>query len=138
MHKLGERIRKRRQELGWTQEELSRKSGISKGFLSDVENGKRSVSAENLSEIAQVLGLSLDFLMKGEDPPGQAHVVKPVEIPAALSDFANEEGLSYRQTLTLLQMRRQILAHRGLASRVGRDDFDWRKLYESVKEFLNE
>lgn len=138
MEKLGERIRERRRELGWTQEELSRKSGISKGFLSDIENGKRSVSAENLSEIARVLGLSLDFLMKGEDAPGHVQAVKPVEIPAALSDFANEEGLSYRQTLTLLQMRRQILAHRGLASRAGGDDFDWRKLYESVKEFLNE
>lgn len=135
MSTLGERIRARRVELGWTQDQLAAKAGISKGFLSDLENNKRNVSAENLMGIAQVLNLSLDFLMKGDDTPVPQ---KEIQIPASLSDFASLEGLSFRQTLTLLQMRRQILANRSAGSKSATDDFDWRKLYESVKEFLDE
>ena len=135
MSNLGERIKARRVDLGWTQDQLAKKSGISKGFLSDLENGKRNVSAENLMGIAQVLNVSLDFLMKGDDtlPPR-----KEIQIPASLSEFASLEGLSFRQALTLLQMRGQILANRSAGTRSATEDFDWRKLYESVKEFLDE
>lgn len=135
MSTLGDRIRERRQELGWTQDQLAAKAGISKGFLSDVENGKRSVSAGNLQEMAQALGLSLDYLMKGDDSPSP---VKEIQIPSALSEFASQERLTFRQTLTLLQMRQQIVANRSAKARAASDDFDWRKLYESVKEFLDE
>ena len=132
---LGERIRARRTELGWTQDQLATKVGISKGFLSDLENGKRKVSAENLMGIAQVLNLTLDFLMKGADTPSLA---AEIQIPSALSEFASQEGLSFKQTLTLLRMRQQIVAHRSAGTRSMTDDFDWRKLYESVKEFLDD
>lgn len=133
MSTLGDRIRGRRQELGWTQDQLAVKAGISKGFLSDVENGKRSVSAGNLQELAQALGLSLDYLMKGDDSSGP---VKEIQIPASLSEFASREGLSFKKTLMLLDMRRQIVAHRSDSNRDLKDDFDWRKFYESVKEFI--
>ena len=135
MGNLGERIRARRLELDWTQDQLASKAGISKGFLSDLENGKRKVSAENLMGIAQVLDLSLDYLMKGDDTPAPQ---REIQIPSPLSEFASQEGLTFRQTLTLLQMRHQILANRSARSRASSDDFDWRKLYESVKEFLDE
>ena len=135
MDNLGERIRARRMGLGWTQDYLSVKAGISKGFLSDIENNKRNVSADNLMSIAQVLNLSLDYLMKGGDVPQPQ---KEIQIPVALSDLATTEGLTYRQTLTLLQMRKQILANRSTGNpQKAIDDFDWRKLYESVKEFLD-
>lgn len=135
MGNLGERIRQRRMELGWTQDHLVSRAGISKGFLSDVENGKRNISAENLMVVAQVLGVSLDYLMKGDDTgPAQ----REIQIPVSLSEFARQEELSYRQTLTLLQMRQQILANRSATARPASDDFDWRRLYESVKDFLDE
>jgi transcriptional regulator with XRE-family HTH domain len=135
MNSLGARIRARRVELGWIQEQLAVKVGMSIGFLSDLENGKRNISAANLKRIAQVLDLSLDFLMKGDDTPAPQ---KEIQIPASLSEFARLEELSYRQTLTLLEMRRQIMANRRVTPKYETDDFDWRKLYESVKGFLNE
>lgn len=130
---LGERIKARRIELGWTQDVLAQKAGISKGFLSDVENAKRSIGAETLLDIARVLGLSLDFLMTGQDAEGHA---KEVEVPAALARFASEAGISFRQTLTLLDMQRQIIAHRSSTRNRGLAEVDWRRFYESVKEFL--
>jgi transcriptional regulator with XRE-family HTH domain len=130
---VGERIRKRRVELGWTQEQLCQRAGISKGFLSDLENDKRSVSAENLLEIARSLSLSLDYLMTGTASQEQP---TEVAIPASLAKFAAEERLSLRQTLMLLDMQKQIVAHRSAKKKEGLDGVDWRKFYEGVKEFL--
>ena len=131
---LGDRIRERREELGWTQEVLATRAGLSKGFLSDLENGKRGVGAQSLLDIAQVLGVSLDYLMKGSE---EAPSTQEIEIPAKLAEFAKAAELSFRQAMLLLDMQRQIIAHR--SSGGGDDDFaavDWRKFYESVKEYL--
>jgi transcriptional regulator with XRE-family HTH domain len=130
---VGERIRKRRLELGWTQERLCQKAGISKGFLSDLENDKRSVSAENLLDIARALSKSLDYLMTGKASEEQP---TEVAIPATLAKFAAEEGISLRQTLILLDMHKQIVAHRSARKKDGLEAVDWRKFYEGVKEFL--
>jgi len=132
---VGERIKKRRQELEWTQDQLAQKAGISKSFLSDLENGKRSVGAENLLDIARALGVSIDFLMTGEASKDQA---AEVPIPASLARFAAEEGLSFRQTLTLLEMQQQILAHRSARKKDMLEAVDWRKFHDAVKEFLDE
>ena len=99
MSGVGERIKKRRQELDWTQDHLAQKAGISKSFLSDLENGKRSVSANNLLDIARVLAVSLDYLMTGEaskEPEAE------VPIPASLARFAAGEGLSFRRCIRCL------------------------------------
>jgi y4mF family transcriptional regulator len=132
---LGERIKTRRTALGWTQDTLAHKAGVSKSFLSDVENGKRSISADNLLDIARALGLSLDFLMKGEEGDQQVEPAD-VQIPKALAEFAADEGLSFRQALTLLDMQRQIIAHRSRTKRDDLEKVDWKAFYEAVKDFI--
>jgi transcriptional regulator with XRE-family HTH domain len=133
MSTVGERIKKRRMELGWTQDQLSQKAGISKSFLSELENGKRSVSADNLLDIARVLNRSLDFLMTGEEPEAEP---AEVQIPASLAAFADKEGLTFRQALALLKMRQQVAAHRSSTKKDTLASVDWQKFYEAVKEFL--
>ena len=135
MASVGERIRGRRAELGWTQDQLAQKAGISKSFLSDLENGKRSVGANNLLDIARALGVSLDFLMTGTASQDQR---SEVPIPASLARFAAEEGLTFRQTLMLLEMQQQIVAHRSAKKKDSLEAVDWRKFYEAVKEFLED
>jgi transcriptional regulator with XRE-family HTH domain len=130
---VGERIKKRRLELGWTQDQLCQKAGISKGFLSDLENDKRSVSATNLLDIARALTVSLDYLMTGK---ASDETPSEVPIPSSLAKFAADEGLSFRQTLMLLDMQKQIVAHRSSKRKDDLEAVDWRKFYESVKEFL--
>lgn len=130
---LGERIKTRRQELGFTQDVLAVKANISKGFLSDLENGKRNVSAEKLLDLADVLGLSLDYLMKGEET---SPTPVDINIPAQLSELAERESLSFKQTLMLLQMQRQIIAHRTTAQSNQSEQFDWVKLFQSVRSFI--
>jgi len=133
MQAVGDRIKKRRLELGWTQDVLAEKAGISKSFLSDLENGKRSVGADKLLDIGRVLSLSLDFLMSGQEPESEP---AEVQIPSSLASFAAKAGLSFRQALTLLEMQQQIVAHRSATKKGGIDKVDWQKFYEAVKEFL--
>ena len=133
MATVGDRIKERRDELGWTQDVLAQKAGISKSFLSDLENNKRNVSSQHLLDIARVLNLSLDYLMTGigsakPKPPAE------VQIPASLATFAEQAGLTFKQALALLRMREQIVAHRSATKRD--EKIDWQKFYEAVKEFL--
>jgi transcriptional regulator with XRE-family HTH domain len=129
---VGERIRKRRTELGLTQDELAQKAGISKSFLSDVENGKRSIGADTLLDLGRSMSVSLDYLMTGDvsdDKQEQA------QIPPELATFAANEGLSVRDTLTLLRMHEQIVTTRkGAGKKL--EPVNWREFYTAVKRFL--
>ncbi len=101
--------------------------------MSELENGKRSVSASNLLDIARTLNVSLDFLMTGKASGEQQ---TEVSIPLSLAKFAADAGLTMRQTLMLLDMQKQIVAHRSAKKKDGLEAVDWQKFYEGVKEFL--
>jgi transcriptional regulator with XRE-family HTH domain len=138
MMTVGERIKARRDELAWTQDDLANKAGISKSFLSDLENGKRNVGADKLLDIARALSLSLDYLMTGKNAAKKEtpELKAEVQIPTALADFAAEEGISFRQAIALLEMQNQIIAHRSSTKKGTLEKVDWQKFYEAVKEFL--
>lgn len=61
---LGERISKLRKKKGMSLERLAYESGISKGNLSDIENGKRDCRFSSLLLIAAGLGISTSQLLK--------------------------------------------------------------------------
>src|SRR5215469_1565836 len=79
MPTAGDRIREIREELGWTLDKLVEKTGISKGFLSDVETGKRDISSEYLLKIADAMEASVDYLLRGDNSASPANKPKPVE-----------------------------------------------------------
>ena len=108
---FGKRVSTVRERRGWTQRELAERAQISVTFLSEVENGKRNVSSEVLLRVADALGASLDYLMRGEDDSGDA--TAPVEIPAALAGAAQEHGWPFSETVALLHAYRAVLARRG-------------------------
>lgn len=74
---LGARIREQRQRRKLTQRELCRLAKISVGFLSDVENEKRSLSAENLFAVSRVLGQTMDWFFNACD--GRVKKLKALE-----------------------------------------------------------
>lgn len=135
MKTIGERIKKIRGDKGWTQERLARNAGLSKSFLSDVENDKTRVSGDNLLKIAEVLGASLDFLMKGE-PGGVSEETGYVEIPTNLSEAAEELGISFRETLMLLDIQKSIVARRSSRFERPMKIEDWKRLYDRIKNFM--
>lgn len=63
---IGDRIRKRRKELGLTQTKIQEETGISSGNLSLIENGKTLPSSSALFNLSNLLQCSIDYLLKGE------------------------------------------------------------------------
>lgn len=64
---VGNRIRILRRSLNMSQPELAKKAGVGQSTISDLENDKKSTSAENMESIAQVLGKSTKFLLTGKE-----------------------------------------------------------------------
>ena len=63
---MGKRIKKRRTELGYTQQQLAEILGISQKHLGEVERGIAGLSMENLLELCKTLGVDLNYLVMGE------------------------------------------------------------------------
>jgi transcriptional regulator with XRE-family HTH domain len=113
------------------QDQLAERAGLSKGFLSDVENNKRNIGSQNLLKLANVLGASVDYLLRGET--SEAVNAEPIVIPPELSQAAEELELSYAATIELLEAHRSVIARR---SNRGLRKFsieDWKKLHEAIK-----
>ena len=131
---VGDRIRLIRERKGWTQDKLANETDISKGFISDVENGKRDITSSYLLKIANALNASLDYLMRGESQENK--VISPVEIPAELSVAAQRLKLSYTETLALLRTKESVVAERSHKRKRSFTVDDWVGLYERLKDFL--
>jgi len=63
---LGERLRYRRRQMGWTQEKLAQKSGTNQAVIQKIENGK-SLRPRKIDEIAAVLDVNPAWLMFGDE-----------------------------------------------------------------------
>lgn len=59
---FGRLVRKRRRDLDMSQEELGHKSDLNRGYISDIERGKRNPSLEVIDRIARALDVSLSEL----------------------------------------------------------------------------
>ena len=62
---LGQAIRVRRKELGYTQGFLSDFTGLSITFISDLENGKPTAEIEKTIRLINILGLDLLIEKRG-------------------------------------------------------------------------
>lgn len=56
---LGESLRSRREQLGWSQARLARDSGVSRTVVNEVERGRRSPSLGTYDRLRKALGLDL-------------------------------------------------------------------------------
>jgi transcriptional regulator with XRE-family HTH domain len=131
MANTGDRIRAIRDKRGLTQDQLADKAKISTGFLSDVENGKRNVSSENLLKIANALGASADYLLRGETR--ETIQRQPVVIPPELSEAAGDLGLSYTQTLETLEAHNSVVARRSTKETKRLSVEEWKEFYRAIK-----
>lgn len=61
--KIGNKIKKRRIELGISQKELAKKTNISPAIMSQHENGDVAISLSKLIEIANILDLTPNYLL---------------------------------------------------------------------------
>src|SRR5262249_20767741 len=129
MDTVGKRINYVRNQRGLTLDQLAQKAGISKSFLSDVVHDKSNISGARLLRVANVLGASLDFLLRGEPAPAD-YRPPTVEIPRALGELAEDLNLTYGDILALLGAYNGILYRRSAQPVPPMEKADWLKLYE--------
>lgn len=97
---IGAAIRKRRKELGWSQEQLAEKVGVTFQQMQRYENGSTMLNVENVQRIADILGLPVaDFFASDSS----VTVEEPVE-----SYFATDEKalLRHYRSITVVTDRK--------------------------------
>ncbi|MDA3928515.1 MAG: helix-turn-helix transcriptional regulator [Prolixibacteraceae bacterium] len=61
---FGKRVREIRNSHGLSQEALAYKAGIDRTYMTDIENGKRNVSIQNIEKIINALELPIEDFFK--------------------------------------------------------------------------
>ncbi len=95
--KLGYRIRFLRKGKGWSLADLAKESGLSKAYLSDLENGTAGKpNIQYIYAVAVALGVTLSELLEesGARAPSARTRSKESELPSGLRDLQIELNLS--------------------------------------------
>ena len=62
---FGDRVRARRQELGWSQEQLALKANINRTYIASLESGVRNPSLDLIARLASALKVDAGDLVSG-------------------------------------------------------------------------
>ena len=66
------RIRQARENLGYTREKFAEKLDVSVSYLAELERGRTGISVKMLVKVCNVLGLSADYILFGEERESDA------------------------------------------------------------------
>lgn len=88
LHEFGKRLARRRRELDLSQQHLAEKLGTTRQYISILEKGERSCSLELLVKIADLLGASTDYLLRGKEN----YIVSDLELVIRAEKRLNEES----------------------------------------------
>src|SRR5215470_13643700 len=67
LSQIGNLVRTRRINMGWTLRQIAERSGVSSRFLSDLESGKGNISVARLADVARALDVPLASLVPSEE-----------------------------------------------------------------------
>lgn len=62
---IGARVEKIRNELGWTQLELSKKIGLTRASVANIETGRQRLLVHQVEDISGAFGMSPKALLRG-------------------------------------------------------------------------
>jgi transcriptional regulator with XRE-family HTH domain len=103
---VGTRIRQFRKESGLTLRGLAARSGLSIGFLSQVERGISSIGLTALGSVASSLGRSVaEFFDTGPVPDDTAVVPLPIHFTLTRGETPATQYVSGQQTYRMLSER---------------------------------
>lgn len=92
---IGKRIKNEREKNGITREKFAELIGISTTYLSQLELGQRTSSLNTTVKIANVLNISLDYLIYGNS----AVKINKNELIELINNADNKDLLVFKQIL---------------------------------------
>ena len=100
----GERIRLKRNLLGFTQDELSEKIDRASKYYADIERGNCGMSIETLMSISEILNLSLDYVIYGDTKSSREDLSHTDEVFAILELLNNSSERKRKYALRMLKL----------------------------------
>lgn len=101
---IGERIRKRRNELHITQTQIQKETGISSGNLSGIEAGRSLPSASALIGLSKMLNCTTDWILTGISPISENKSLSNIE-EELLNGFRELPEDDRDELLCIMQMK---------------------------------
>lgn len=91
---FGIEVRKQRDKLGWTQLDLSRRIGLTRGSVANIEAGRQSVLLHQFLAIAVALKLTPEQLLPAETetPPAEETTDMPESVLDAVKAIRKSAG----------------------------------------------
>jgi CheY-like chemotaxis protein/DNA-binding XRE family transcriptional regulator len=118
---LGQSVRNWRHQLEIPQEDLARRAGFHRSYISDIERGERNVSLKSIEKLADALGISVLTLFAGVDSKSGSTPLRTDEMVDILLIEDNDND-----TLLVIQaLKRANLANRIYVVRDGAAALDF-------------
>lgn len=127
LRRLGYRVRELRLGRGWTLSDLAGRSGVSKAYISDLENGVAGKpNIQYIFSVAEALDVTLDEMVQKVTEGGVAGSKKAgCDLPPGLAELQDELKLSDDDVQRLATV--SFRGHRP------RDKEGWRFLLETLQ-----
>jgi transcriptional regulator with XRE-family HTH domain len=123
---VGQRIRWRRKELKWTQEQLSEKLGLTFQQVQKYEKGVNRISAGRLYELSIVLDVEIGYFFEGAKEylslPEQFQEDSAEAAPLPQFDHEAMDLVSHFQKIRNEELRKTLLATVKAAAVIDEDD----------------
>jgi transcriptional regulator with XRE-family HTH domain len=86
---IHEKIKKLRQQKGWSQTQLANKMGVRSQHISRYERGNSNPSAETLSKFAEIFGVSVDYLLSEDEENTNTYKIKDKQLQRYFEEVDN-------------------------------------------------
>ncbi|MGG3625493.1 helix-turn-helix transcriptional regulator [Bacillus gobiensis] len=102
MNTLGQRLRKAREQKGWSQTFVCKKLGISNSALSGYERDYREPDADMIRKLADLYEVSTDFLLKKKEKSGE-EVFEDPDLQLAYKDMQEFDEDAKEQAINFIK-----------------------------------
>lgn len=112
LEKLGHKIRFLRQGKAWTLADLAAKTGLSKAYISDLENGSSGKpNIQYIYALVQALDTTLDGLLHDTTARPASRPKKTSDLPSGLAELQRELDLSDEDVERLATVNFRVTDH---------------------------
>lgn len=100
----GDRLRQKRNLLGYTQDEMAEKIGRATKYYADIERGSCGMSVETLMALSSVLDMSLDYIIYGKTAGDTEELKHSDEVTAIIELINASSPQKQKYALSLLKL----------------------------------
>jgi len=100
---ISDRLREAREASGLSQAQVAKRLALHRPTISEIEAGRRKVSAEEIEKFASIYGVPVDWIVRGanEDEPGDARILM------AAREISKMNEVDISRLMKMLQMLRK-------------------------------